>query len=426
MPRTLPWLTGAATSKTRDSPVSEIKRTSSPKVKVATPEKKQSFTSKRDFLRSSPSPPSSPIYRCPSEEFLREGLDADDIHIMVEDEFYAVAQTFTRHLHYAEYARRKNEAKDRNAATIADLARPTDGVTPMTEELKKKYAAEELKARQTDGLNKVLGKEPEHEHEIAGDDIEAENSWAGTHLQDLMLSPRRARSLVGLQGIRSSTRAAKGFAQADGSRGTRSRLENMADDNNEGVRGQQGKPAIVDETTTDEDDDDLDAGVNRSTAMARQTIEGMASDSLDPPAQSTRPAVGAQRAQASESGNRAATTKTERKSKFDDFDGPGRAQTTKLPNRVSTGTKAERRFNFDDFDGVKIPRATEAENENFIIQPKRRVAFDDFDELPELPNPAIQLSRRRSGSSDSKQMKYRDKDTRSKKSRLNEVPTFLI
>ncbi|PYI26743.1 hypothetical protein BP00DRAFT_381164, partial [Aspergillus indologenus CBS 114.80] len=171
---------------------------------------------RRDFLRSSPTPPSSPIHRCPSEEYLIPGLPNDDIYMMVEDEFYSVAQSFTQHLHYAEYVRRKKEVKaqrqQQQNTGLGDLVRrPTDGVTPLSEERKKRHAQEELAARQRVGLETMnIRKRPvvsDDEEGVAEEEEEEEDgAWAGTSLHELMVSPRKNRSLVGVQGIRSATR----------------------------------------------------------------------------------------------------------------------------------------------------------------------------------------------------------------------------
>ncbi|KAL3495851.1 hypothetical protein BJX62DRAFT_233113 [Aspergillus germanicus] len=420
MPRTLPWLTGVVKAERKsNSPTPEIKRTSTPRVKDETSSRKPPATSRRDFFRSSPSPPSSPIQSCPSEEFLKEGLDKDDIYIMVEDEFYAVAQTFTQHLHYAEYIRRRREAKLQNAAKIEDIARPTDGVTPMSEALKKKYAGEELRARQKDGIDQLdeNGAGDGDENEPSGDDIEEENSWAGTHLQELMLSPRRVRSLVGLPGIRSSTRAAAGFAQA---RGSGRRAMNGGGGQVEKV---EKEPSLPDETTEDDDDDDgdLDAMVSRPVPAAPRWSTTVPR---------SRPAIPTTKPPAAKPVARP-PSKTIR---FTD-DTKNKSHELKSENKVAANMQVKRRMKFDDFDGftptpTPTPQVTGPENNRSntaqTTQTKRRRAFNDFDELPEPRKPSEQPQRRQFGSNNAKQMKPKDKDTGPKKSRLNEVPTFLI
>ncbi|KAJ8197719.1 hypothetical protein LV164_001798 [Aspergillus fumigatus] len=203
MPRTLPWLIGGAKaedakSSTRRREVKHQKGSDHRAEETSKASKSTSRGEKRDFLRSSPSPPTSPIQRCPSEEYLIEGFDNDDIYMMVEDEFYAMAQTFTKHLHYAEYVKRKKEAKLQNAAAIKDLARPTDGVTPRSEETKRKEAAATLSARQRAGMEKMGGTRPQLDSDKEEDDTNEDDGLAGTSLQYLMTSPRKARSLVGV------------------------------------------------------------------------------------------------------------------------------------------------------------------------------------------------------------------------------------
>ncbi|KAL5337720.1 hypothetical protein BJX70DRAFT_225479 [Aspergillus crustosus] len=396
MPRTLPWLKALGNTKRESSsPATEIKWSSSPtvKYKTGTPTKKESSTSRRDLLKSSPSPTSSPIHRCPSEEYLREGLDRDDIYMMVEDEFYTVAQTFTQHLHYAEFIRRKKEAKLQNAATIADIARPTDGTTPMSEELKKKYAAEELHAKKKEGLDAMYGKQADDDD--AGDDLEEENSWAGTHLQDLMLSPRRSRALVGTQGIRSATRAAAGFVQSSGVRG------NKDEGGNRG-RVEEAPMAVATQNETTDDDDDLDFGVRQAAPTVLQRNLGASTSTsasvrsstvqAKPPLANTRrvqPIIAITRPTPDSIWSTGKNQPSENTKK----------EASESSNMLSSTTQTKRRLNFDD--------------------------FDDFSELPELRKPSVQPQRRRSDLLNTQQKKLK-KDTGSKKSRLNEVPTFLV
>ncbi|KAL4878924.1 hypothetical protein BJY04DRAFT_220755 [Aspergillus karnatakaensis] len=445
MPRTLPWLTGLGNTKREaSSPAAEIKRSSSPRVKYETPTMKDSLTSKRDFLKSSPSPPSSPIHRCPSEEYLREGLDKDDIFMMVEDEFYAVAQTFTRHLHYAEFVARKKEVKLKNAETIADIARPTDGVTPMSEELKKKYAAEELQDRQKEGVNAMLGKQVADDEDL-GDDLETENSWAGTHLQDLMLSPRKARALVGAKVIRSTTRAAAGFSQSSGARGAWG-------EGHDRVELEKEAPASPLQGETTDDEDDLDVGVHRETTIiipkgnetwnpgllshsstaARGSVglpraaptstrpagteKPRIGDIRDPPATSTMISTspGAMRPADSEKRRVGDNGPPPASSRF-----PGASLCSTRPISINRSTE----------DRAKKLKASESGRtmSNTTTQRKRRLLFDDdFDELSELQKPSIQPQRRRSDITNVQQKRLKEKETGSKKSRLNEVPMFLV
>ncbi|OJJ66846.1 hypothetical protein ASPBRDRAFT_59288 [Aspergillus brasiliensis CBS 101740] len=390
MPRNLPWLLNAATTTSTikrepktspsDTPRRTVKRETRTKEEEkeddsdVTPKAEMALTpgsrmKKRDFLRSSPTPPSSPIHRCPSEEYLREGFDNDDIYMMVEDEFYAVAQTFTQHLHYAEYLRRKKEAKLRNATTIQNIARPTDGVTTPSEEAKRKVAAEELSAQQKEGLQKMVeGGRPAVDSEEEGDDgdqeEEEDDTWAGTSLHDLLISPRKARSLVGMQGIKSTTRAAAGLRASAGSSAvtdgaTRERQDAMRDDDQ------------LDETT---DDDDLDART--------RTLKG--------PTRIQHPT----------------TTPTAASSRSSPM------------NNRSTGDSGIRRV--QSMSGrYSTPRATKSR--------KRLIFDDDFDGLPEPSRSNNQMQGPISSPSLGRSaLNPRGSDPKAKKSRLNEVPTFLF
>ncbi|KAL4909327.1 hypothetical protein BDW74DRAFT_174529 [Aspergillus multicolor] len=470
MPRTLPWLAAGAKVKHKpDLPTPRIKRTSTPRVKDETPTKKGLLTPKKDFLRSSPSPPSSPIHRCPSEEFLREGIDKDDLYIMVEDEFYTVAQTFTRHLHYAEYVRRKKEAKLQNADTIADIARPTDGVTRMSAELTKRMAAEKLKTRQDNALDEALGKQPARD-EDAGDDPEAEASWAGTHLQNLLLSPRRMRSLAALRKVRSSTRAAAGSSQSSGL-GTDSGVDNsVGDDVPVENRQRQKVSDHADESTDDDDDDDdLDTGMgDASPTVARTSNISTGSEPLRRTPSAVQPSKPVGHSSKRSLGNNErqspATTRTNKPLSSESLRRPSsmhhsESQTSNVKEQItgnkdiSLGTmKGRRRFVFDDFDEnfpsgsdslrhssllptgesrpVGIKKESQPTRSKEILsnttQAKRRLIFDDFDELPEPRKPSIQSEVRRPLYSNTKQKRLKDTETASKKSRLNEVPTFLL
>ncbi|GAB1214778.1 hypothetical protein ATERTT37_003947 [Aspergillus terreus] len=294
-----------------------------------------------------------------SDKSLIEGLDHDDIYMMVEDEFYAVAQSFTQHLHYAEYIRRKKEAKRQNADAIRQLARPTDGVTPVSAEMKRRDTAEALAERQNRGLEGIGSNRPRVDsEEEAGVDEEDEDdddddAFAGTSLHGLMTSPRKARSLVGMQGVKSTTRAAAGFLRAPGT-----------------TRAVEGHKTVAE---GEDEDDDLDGAVETPIVAP---------------------------------GN--ARPKTKPRSP---------------PRRVSTPTP-----------NPKI-QSTEKRTEPTEVK-KRRLLFDDeFDQLPELGQsdhaarrPARSPSR--SGSASATSIERTQRDARnnegSNKSRLNEVPTFLL
>ncbi|KAI9772461.1 MAG: hypothetical protein M1840_000664 [Geoglossum simile] len=160
-------------------------------------------------------PPASLPPQPPAEESMREGLEGDDRYIMVEDEFHAVAKTFTKHLHHAEYVRLKQLAKSQNASKIHTISRPVDSQTKMREDTKKAKARESMSRLQKNAVrDMLLAKRGEDESDQDLSDPH-EGPWAGTSLQGLMASPKKPeRSLAPISGIRSNTRAAAGFTKA--------------------------------------------------------------------------------------------------------------------------------------------------------------------------------------------------------------------
>lgn len=155
---------------------------------------------------------------------MHEGLDRDDIYIMVEDEFHAIARTFTQHLHHAEYMRLKALAKNRNASADAMISRPVDSITAMRAETKKRKEAETRDARNKATLDQlknpaVDAQRQNSESDLSDLDVEGRygGHWKGTALHGLMSAgPRKNQtSLTGLQNVKSSTRAAAGFSKAE-------------------------------------------------------------------------------------------------------------------------------------------------------------------------------------------------------------------
>lgn len=155
---------------------------------------------------------------------MHEGLDRDDIYIMVEDEFHAIAKTFTQHLHHAEYMRLKALAKTRNASATSTISRPVDSITAMRAETKKRKEAEARDARTKAALEQlknpaVQAQRQKSDSDLSDPDAEGRDGgrWKGTALQGLMTTgPRRNQtSLTGLQNVKSSTRAAAGFSKAE-------------------------------------------------------------------------------------------------------------------------------------------------------------------------------------------------------------------
>ncbi|KAL9627587.1 MAG: hypothetical protein Q9164_007560, partial [Protoblastenia rupestris] len=137
-----------------------------------------------------------------------EGYDHDDIYIMVEDEFHSVAQTFTQHLHHAEYQRLKKKAR----AAAPPTFQPTD---QMRTEGKKKLEAKALHSKQKNAVQNITNGINFSAEE---DEEQDDDPWLGTSLAGLMTDSnvQKRTALVGLEKMQSTTRAAKGFARGMG------------------------------------------------------------------------------------------------------------------------------------------------------------------------------------------------------------------
>ena len=207
---------------------------------------------------------------------MHEGLDADDIYVMVEDEFYATAKTFTQHLHHAEYQRLKNSAKMRNASALNNIMRPTDSITAMREETKKKKEAESKAMKHKAALEKIKAQGGSKRLRTGDSDDESDleavtpdDPWVGTNLQSLMVNPRKnGTSLTGLDRIKSSTRAAAGYSKPNHRSPQVTKSFGLTSS-----KPTASKKATIkapeqdnDDEATASDDDDLDAPVLRRKA----------------------------------------------------------------------------------------------------------------------------------------------------------------
>lgn len=195
---------------------------------------------------------------------MHPGLSADDIYIMVEDEFHAVAQTFTKHLHHAEYIRLRNAAKDRNASTISNISRPVDTTTTMREETRRKNEAEAREVKMKAAIDSIKVSKPAKGllYESDTSDFEEDRQddpWQGTQLQRLITtSPKKALTgLTGLQGVISHTRAAAGYSKPEKRSSQPTKLFEPARPNAGASRTTFAEAAS--DSTSDTDDDDLDA-----------------------------------------------------------------------------------------------------------------------------------------------------------------------
>lgn len=294
---------------------------------------------------------------------------------MVEDEFYVIAQSFTQHLHYAEYIRRKKEAKSKSARALKDIQRPTDGHTKLPKEAERKKTIEALAARQKAGLAQL--EIPEEAKDDSDDD---DDTWAGTHLHGLMTSPRKSRQLVCAHAVRSSTKAAAGFGQASGSRNERA-----------GPISRAAAAHIVEineETASNEDND-----LNGETASEED-------DDLDGQARPVR-------IHQSDGVQTHGSTRTAQ---------PRNIRSTRRSLHKTSTPKEEK---------VRVqPRPANG------FKSRVQMLFDDLDELPESSRSATpstsDMKKELSSTNNMTQSGPANDNLESKKSRFNDVPTFLF
>ena len=209
MARKLPWATGSENSSAparrkpaarppkREPSVSSSDHEITSKKPVGQSKLKFETTPKKS--RSSRSPSTSPVRGPPTAVPMRPGYDQDDIFIMVEDELQAVAQTFTHHLHAAEYKRLKRKAREAPPRVLPELN------DDAPKDVKRKFEVMALQDKQRRAMDEDV--------ETAG----PSDPWSGTSLAGLMGTtnqPKRALTLS--QEIPSSTRAASGFGRGEG------------------------------------------------------------------------------------------------------------------------------------------------------------------------------------------------------------------
>ncbi|RMD42708.1 hypothetical protein DV735_g2434, partial [Chaetothyriales sp. CBS 134920] len=141
---------------------------------------------------------------------MRAGYDADDIWMMVEDEFETLAHSFTRHLHHAEYRRLMQKAKQDAAQRKSHQLLPDDDQHPAKRRMLERNA---LSALQQDSLDRILlGSNKAGNNNSNNNNSRhrnAQDPWRGTSLQGLMATgnQQQRRSLKGLDRMPSSTQS---------------------------------------------------------------------------------------------------------------------------------------------------------------------------------------------------------------------------
>ena len=139
---------------------------------------------------------------------------------------------------------------------------------------------EEKKGAGSDGKREADGLDDDDDDDNA---LFQDDAWAGTSLYDLMMSPRKERSLVDPRGIKSSTKAAAGYTQTSqrsgpdvGSRdGSAAAVEPPSSPL--GHRAQE-QHTVVDETASD---DDLDIQPKTMFKRTAQNVKVPKSKNLE-------------------------------------------------------------------------------------------------------------------------------------------------
>lgn len=220
---------------------------------------------------------------------MNEGVENDDVFRMVEDEFLAIAQQFTVHLHAAEYKRQKNLVKERKADAIESIARPVSGKMPSSTQ-RKVESITQAKAQKS-VLQDLLGRKPGKSDD--SDDSDGEVlPYTGTTLHGLMDSPRRkAASLARIRPLVIASRSTAGFQKpkAQSKFFTKSIFESP---DPKSAPGQLPRLEYgADATESSDGDDDLDAPIKppRLTSLDRKNVPVQASLELSRPlAQSSK------------------------------------------------------------------------------------------------------------------------------------------
>jgi hypothetical protein len=317
---------------------------------------------------------------------MHEGYDADDIFMIVEDEFQTVAQSFTHHLHHAEYVRMKKKARTAPPPTSAT---PLDG---MRAETKNKLEAKDLSSRQNRAIKDMIGvtglASPEEEEEEKAND-----PWQGTSLAGLMSKDgtQTRTALVGLEQIPSSTRAARGFGRGEADSPTkrekdRSILEIFGGKASR-WKATSPSPRSPIEASTEEEDDNLD-----TRSRIKPVVTNGKSRSLE----------------------------TEQ-----DLNRKTRIHPTQ-PSANSTNSTSP----CDSRSGIltkrKVGSTTSRTASKYSASSTRRT-IDDFDDIRDDDLEDFSASSRSIFSNTSKtRAKGNSTKRKDKKSRLSEIPTFLV
>lgn len=338
---------------------------------------------------------------------MREGLAADDIWIMVEDEFLATARLFTQHLHHAEYKRLRNLVKSQNASVIQSIARPIDITARLSTEARLRLQASVKSKAQQEALDDMATSTKSTTHGANTEEDEDNEPWSRDSTLAGLMAPSRELStrLASLVGTRSNTRAAAGFTKAKapslrtpGPRLVKPELEaQLSTDKN---RPLDGKPDVAGVEITgsspeggdDGDENDLDAPAYaepRSPRVAEarrvqpstQEVENTCEDLVPP--RPPRPPDGAR------------------------FVNGTRSRAN--PSRSSMSSASVSSPPIGDLG--KEPNLTLSQADSLENMPKRQALRGEF---------AARMARRKTEAA------KREREDRRKSLSINEIPTFLV
>lgn len=214
---------------------------------------------------------------------MRDGLDGDDVWVMVEDEFLDTARIFTQHLHHAEYHRLKRLAQARNTSAIQNMSRPVDPRSKMSIECSKKREGQRRTEKQAKALQ-AMGSEDVEVGRNSDDSEDDATPWMfDPHLGGLMAGnpPSSSQQLAKLAGSKSNTRAAAGF-QATKHKITKKPTVNpstqAASSTKSTMHGLAQEIELAAASNEEDDSDDLDG----------PTLRRSSSKSVPPPSISSR------------------------------------------------------------------------------------------------------------------------------------------
>lgn len=198
---------------------------------------------------------------------MKEGLAADDIWIMVEDELLDTAKLFTRYLHKAEYQKLKAQVKMASADRLNPLPSAATEKGKASQHLLRRFEAEAKEKAQEDATSKLPSSYKGKERAADDSDDETAPWMFEPHLGKLMRRPPpKAKSLLSTTGTKSTSRAAAGFPRVRQPSSPRQRSYSTSKTTKSRERnGLSGLAKELALGTASDDEDDLDAPARTTT-----------------------------------------------------------------------------------------------------------------------------------------------------------------